>query len=393
MTRAVEQNTPRATKEPIQPAIQQVFSRIQHVLYIVRENRTYDQVLGDIPQANGDPRLVLFGRRITPNAHRLAERYVLLDNFYANGEVSQDGHSWCDSAYATDFTQKAWMYRYSGRGILDQDGRLSSSPGGTIWTLAGQHGLQYRNYGEGSDRPDAAWRRISRDFFEARDTNRADVFIQELAEAEKTGNWPQLMVMSLATDHTQGLLPGAYSPIADIADNDLALGRIVGAISRSRFWNSTAIFAVEDDAQDGPDHVDSHRTIALAISPYIRRKAVDHTQYTQVSILRTIELIFNLPSMTQFDSAATPLTNLFTDSPDFDPYVPAIPEVDMTARNPREGPDAVASLQLDFSAADRANPKLLNSILWRAVRPGEKEPVSVRGFFSQKLLPVDDDDR
>jgi hypothetical protein len=212
MTRAVEANTPAGAKGRIQETNNPVFSRIRHVLYVVRENRTYDQVFGDMPQGNGDPRLVLFGRRIAPNAHCLAENYVLLDNFYTNGEVSQDGHSWCDSAYATDFTQKAWLYRYSGRGNLDQDGRLSS-------------------------------------------------------------------------------FPGAYSPIADVADNDLALGRMVEAISHSCFWKETAIFVVEDDAQDGPDHVDSHRTVALVISPFAKRNAVDHTQYTQVSMVRTIELI------------------------------------------------------------------------------------------------------
>ena len=384
LTKLVRANTP----QPVSDADTSVLTRIKHVLYIIRENRTYDQVFGDLPQGNGDPHYVLFGRRVTPNAHRLAEKYVLFDNFYTNGEVSQDGHSWCDSAYATDFTQKSWMYRYSGRGELVQDGRLSSSPGGTLWQMAGSHGLDYRNYGEGSDRPSEAWKRLKSDFFDARDTDRARVFIQELNEAEKSGNWPRLMVMSLPTDHTQGLYPGAYSPIADVADNDLALGRIVEAISRSRFWKETAIFVVEDDAQDGPDHVDAHRTVGLVISPFIKRGVVDHTQYTQASMIRTIELILDLPAMTQFDAAATTLSGLLAGEPDFSEYRATVPEVDMSARNPHEGPEAAASLRLDFSDVDRADPKELNAILWRSIRPGEELPPSVYGRFSQQNSSV-----
>jgi hypothetical protein len=302
----------------------------------------------------------------------------LLDNFYTDGDVSQDGHSWCDSAYATDFLQKAWQYSYSGRGkIPDEGGRLSSSPGGTIWELAGSRGVDFRNYGEGSARPSEAWKRFKPDFFEARDTDRAAAFIQELALAEKSGNWPGLMVMSLPTDHTQGLLPGAYSPTADVANNDLALGRIVEGISNSRFWKETVIFVVEDDAQDGPDHVDAHRTVGLVISPFLKRGFVDHTRYTQVSILRTIEEILDLPSMSQFDEAATDFANIFSTQPNFARYKVIAPGVDMQARNPQEGPLARASLKLDFSDLDRADSRELNRILWHAIRPDEEEPVSV----------------
>ena len=387
LTKMVQRNTPAAgaAAERRQEEIRRsVFPQIKHILYVIRENRTYDQVFGDLPQGNGEPRYVLFGRSVTPNAHRLAETFALLDNFYADGEVSQDGHAWCDSAYATDFLQKAWQYSYSGRGkIPDEGGRLSASPGGTIWQLAGSRGLDFRNYGEGSARPSEAWKSFKPGFFEARDTHKAAAFLQDLAQAEKSGNWPRLMVMSLPTDHTQGLLPGAYSPTADVADNDLALGRIVEAISNSRFWKETAIFVVEDDAQDGPDHVDAHRTVGLVVSPFLRRGFVDHTRYTQVSILRTIEEILDLPSMSQFDEAATDFANLFTTQPNLEKYKAITPGVDMQARNPREGPGARASLKLDFSELDRADSRELNRILWQAIRPGEDEPVSVHPSIPQ----------
>lgn len=378
LTEMVRRNTPAVHPEAggeQEEIRRRVFPLIKHILYVIRENRTYDQILGDLPQANGDPRYVLFGRNVTPNVHRLAETYALLDNFYTNGEVSQDGHSWCDSAYATDFLQKAWLYSYSGRGsIPDEGGRLRESPAGTIWDLAGRHGLDFRNYGEGSSRPSEAWKDLDKDFFEVRDTHRASAFIRELSEAEISGNWPALMVMSLPTDHTQGLLPGAYSPIADVADNDLALGRIVEAISNSRFWKETAIFVVEDDSQDGPDHVDAHRTVGLVISPFLKRGIVDHARYSQVSMLRTIEQILDLPSMTQFDEAATDLAALFTTRLNLTKYGAITPLVNMEARNPREGPGAQESSKLDFSGLDRADPEELNRILWQAIRPLDDFP-------------------
>jgi len=338
-------------------------------------------------RGNGDPKLVLFGENVTPNAHRLAHDYVLLDNFYANGEVSWDGHQWCDNAYATDYTQRFWMYTYSGRSELAQDGRLRSLAGTTLWDLAGRFGLDYRNYGEGQERPSQALRALGTK--NIRDTDRVAAFIQELNQAETTGDWPALQVMSLPGDHTRGLLPDSYSPSAMVADNDLALGKLVEAVSHSRFWNETAILVVEDDAQDGPDHVDAHRTVALAISPYIKRHFVDHTQYTQVSLVRTIELILGLPILSQYDDAATPLDHAFTGEPNFAPYSAVTPGVDMQSRNPKDGAGAVASLQLDFSDLDRADPARLNAILWHALRPGEPVP---RPVHSLVFVSGDDDD-
>lgn len=376
---------PRKPESSIQEA---ALSKIKHVVYIIRENRTYDQVMGDVARGNGDANLVLFGADITPNAHRLANDYVLFDNFYANGEVSWDGHEWCDYAYATDYTQRFWMYTYSGRSELPQDGRLRRLPGASIWELAGRSGLDYRNYGEGRERPSQALGALGTGI---RDTDRVAAFIQEMKKAEASGDWPALLVMSLPGDHTRGLLPDAYSPAAMVADNDLALGRLVEAISHSRFWKETAILVVEDDAQDGPDHVDAHRTVALAISPYIQRGFVDHTQYTQVSLVRTIELILGLPNLSQYDEAATPLDD-FTRQPNFGTYAAIVPRVDMSARNPKDGSGAVASLQLDFSDVDRADPAKLNAILWNALRRDRPLPASTHSLVLPAWRDDDDDD-
>jgi YVTN family beta-propeller protein len=371
----------------------EVFPKIHHVLYIIRENRTYDQVLGDLGVGNGDPKLVLFGENVTPNAHSLARHFVTLDNLYCDGEVSEDGHQWSDAAYATDFTEKAWTNSYSDRNEPEADERLVSSPAGYLWDACARHNLTFRSYGEMASfksSPDSApevkavgslAEHVSLEWLKAksgRDTDKASVFINELNEAEKTGEWPNFMVMSLGEDHTSGLAPGAFSPTAQVGSNDQALGRMVEAISRSRFWKETAIFVIEDDAQNGPDHVDAHRTVGLVVSPWFKRGAVDSTMYTTSSFVRTIELILGLPPMTQFDTAATPLYASFTTEAAFDAIPSLGPRTDLTVRNPRTGAGAVASMKLDFSDYDRADPDELNRILWNALRPGEPMPAPVR---------------
>jgi YVTN family beta-propeller protein len=398
-TKQVFANVPKPA-QIIDPAVarsiqQNAFRHIKHVLYIIRENRTYDQVMGDMAQGNGDPNLVLFGRNVTPNAHALAGCYVLIDNLYVNGEVSEDGHQWCNAAYATDFTEKGWINNYSGRNEPDADDHLTESPGGYLWDNCAHHGVTYRSYGEFAtfrSSPNAppvftgngslaghaslAWEKVQR-FSGGRDKGKAQVFIDELREGEKTGHWPSFMVMHLGEDHTQGLSAGAFSPVAEVADNDQALGLIVQAVSHSKFWKSTAIFVIEDDAQDGPDHVDCHRTVGLVISPYIKRGFVDHTHYTTVSFVRTMELILGLPPMTQYDTAATPLYNSFATNPVLLAYSNLAPRVDLTAKNPKTGPGAIASAKLDFSDVDRADPQALNHILWNALRPGTPMPAPV----------------
>ena len=367
---------------------------IKHVVYIIRENRTYDQVFGDIKAGNGDPSLVLFGQTVTPNAHALASHYVLLDNLYCNGEVSEDGHQWCDAAYATNFTEKVWPSAYSERGEPDADERVTASPAGYFWDNCTRHGLTFQTYGEFSSfksspnsppvftgktglagHASAAWSAIS---FSRHDTEKAAVFLSDLSAAGKTGLWPQFTVMSLGEDHTQGLDAEKYTPTAHVAANDQALGQIVEGISKSRFWKDTAIFVIEDDAQDGPDHVDAHRTVGLVISPYVKRGAKDSTQYTTASMVRTMELILGLPPMTQYDEKATPLLNCFTPSADMTAYANLKPLVDLEARNPATGDGATASAKLNLSGIDRADPDALNAILWASLKPGVKMPAPVR---------------
>ncbi len=379
------------------------FSRIKHVVYIIRENRTYDEVFGDIKSGNGDANLVLFGSNVTPNAHMLAEKTVLFDNLYVNGEVSEDGHEWCNAAYATDFTEKAWENTYSGRGEPFNDERLYESPGGYLWDNCARHNVTYRSYGEFADftaspnsspvfsgegtlagHASAAWSLLP-GWTGQRDQGRAQTFIDELHSAEATGVWPDFMVMHLFEDHTEGLTAGAYSPTAEVADNDQALGKIVDAVSHSKFWSSTAIFVIEDDAQDGPDHVDCHRTYGLVLSPYVKHGFVDHTHYTTASFVRTMEQILHLPPMSQYDKYATPLTNSFASAPVMEAFDDIPPKVDLEAKNPATGSGATASAKLDFSDVDRCDPQTLNHILWEALRPGMPMPAPV---FSAESGPI-----
>ena len=323
-----------------QTILKNVFPRIKHVLWIIRENRTYDQILGDLPYGNGDPSLAIFGKDVTPNAHALAQEFVLLDNLYCSGEVSEDGHEWCNAAYATDFTEKAWINSYSDRGEPDSDDRLTKSPAGYLWDNCRKNNVTYRSYGEyaafSSDKNHApvfhgdkgleghtslAWSVLDG----KHDFERVEAFVSELRDAEKTGDWPAYMVMSLGEDHTMGGRANWFTPDACVASNDQALGKIVEAVSRSKFWASTAIFVMEDDAQDGPDHVDAHRTVGFVISPYTRRHAVDSTLYTTVSFVHSMELMLKLEPMTQYDSSAMPVFNAMTEQADFSPFtvVPA----------------------------------------------------------------------
>ena len=397
-TRQVYANTPGLVQKTAQigPSLPAAFGKIKHVLYIIRENRTYDQVFGDIKAGNGDPDLTIFGAQTTPNAHALATQYVLLDNLYCNGEVSEDGHKWCDAAYATDFIEKVWPSNYSSRGEPDSDERVGVSPAGNLWDNCRRHGVTYYAYGEEAEftsTPNAppkftgdkgltghaseeygkiGW------FAPPRDVGRADIFLRDLHAAEGTGNWPQFIVMGLPEDHTQGLSAGAYTPTANVAENDQALGRIVEGLSHSRFWDSTAIFVIEDDAQNGPDHVDAHRTVGLVLSPYVKRDGTDSTQYTTASMVRTMEMLLGLPPMTQFDRNATPMQASFTSQPDLTAYTDIAPRVDLEAKNPQTGPGATASAKLDFSAPDRADPDALNAILWHALKPGVPQPAPVR---------------
>ncbi len=401
-TRQVMMNAPllEFTAPPIaeRKAIEQTaFKKIKHVIYVIKENRTYDQVLGDIPKGNGDPSLTIFGRQITPNLHKIAEQFTLLDNIYTDGDVSQIGHQWTDAAYASDYTERQWELNYGGHGEVKSDKRLTASPGEYIWSLARKKGLWARVYGEYVDiqedhdsledkevKANPEKYGYSESFEKifargGRDTEKVADFLKEMRAAEKTGKWPALMVMALPEDHTRGMSAGAFTPQAMVGSNDLAVGQLVEAVSKSRFWKDTAIFVIQDDAQAAPDHVDSHRTTGYVASAYVKRGVVDSTMYSTTSMLRTIELILGLPPMSQFDARATPMYRCFMTKPDLTPFTALKPTIDLNARNPRNTALARRSAKLDFSEIDRADFTELNHILWEAMRPGQPYPAPVRG--------------
>lgn len=361
---------------------------IKHVLYIIKENRTYDQVFGDFkdaqgkPAGNGDPHLVMYGEDVTPNHHQLARDYVLLDNLYCNGEVSVDGHSWCDAAIATDYNERSWIISYSSHGKLPGNEEMENPAAGYLWDLCRRQGVSFKNYGEGSQRVPSSSRGK---WTGARDIDRVKWWIRDLEAAEQTGVLPQFTIMSLGEDHTQGTTPGAFTPDAAVASNDIALGRIVEAASRSRFWNEMAVFVIEDDAQNGPDHVDAHRTVGLVISPFCRRGVVDNTLYTTASMVRTMELILGLPPLTQYDAGATPMFNCFQKTAELALYHPLIPQVDLNAKNTAKAPFAKQSARMDFREYDRAPEDELNRILWYVAKgPDAPYPAPIhRAVFTR----------
>ncbi len=360
-------------------------SPIKHVLYIIKENRTYDQVLGDLKDAtgrtlgNGAPELTIFGEAITPNQHQLAREYVLFDNLYSNSEVSVDGHSWCDAAMATDYNQRSWIARYSGHGNLPGNEEMENPAAGYLWDLCRRHGVSYRNYGEGAQRVPSSSRGRWGNWDDHRDFDLADYWIADLREAERTGELPRFTIMSLGENHTRGTTPGEYTPSASVASNDLGLAKIVAAASRSRFWREMAIFVIEDDTQNGPDHVDAHRTVGFVISPYAKRGFVDSTFYTTASMVRTMELILGLPPLTQYDAGATPMFNAFSSTPVLAPYTVRTPDVDLNARNTEASPLAAESRRMNFSAFDAAPEDALNRVLWAAAKPGVPYPPPIHG--------------
>ena len=393
-------------------------SPIRHVFYVIRENRTYDQILGDLERGNGDPTLALFGEAVTPNAHALAREFVVLDNFYVNAEVSYDGHAYSTAAYATDFVEKMWPTNYGGRGGVSRSegggeprnpfGNVAAPADGYIWDFANRAGVSVRSYGEFADW-DTRWGPVRATVpglegkvhpeyppydLEVTDNQRVDVWLKEFREFERTGELPRLSIIRLPNDHTLGTRPGAPTPRAMIAENDLALGRIVEAISASRFWKESAVFVLEDDAQNGPDHVDAHRSVLLVASPYSRRGALDSTLYTTASMLRTIELILGLEPMSQLDAAAAPMYNAFQPVPDLRPYTRRPARVPLDERNGPDAPGAAASMRMDFSVADVVPELELNRILWQTVHGRDAVmPPPVRSAFVRAVADDDDGER
>ena len=390
-------------------------SLIKHVLYIIKENRTYDQVLGDVKRGEGDASLCIFGKEVTPNHHHLVDEFVLLDNFYCSGVLSADGHQWALEAYVTDYLEKGFggwprSYPYEGGDAM------AYAPSGFLWDGALKNKKSLRIYGEfvhGSVRwkdparkPGPNFMDCYRDFTQqagqieirgtaaiktlepyvcpttigfpsiVSDVYRADQFNRELKKFEAEGRLPNLMILLLPNDHTMGTRPNQPTPEAAVADNDLALGQVVEASSHGKFWSETAIFVVQDDPQNGFDHIDGHRTVAMAISPYTRRHAVDSTNYNQTSMVRTIELILGLPPMNQLDASATPMAGCFTAKPDLTPYEAVKNNIPLdrlnpdvkSIRDPRQLHWANVSLKLPLDEVDEADEDTLNRILWHSVR-------------------------
>jgi DNA-binding beta-propeller fold protein YncE len=391
-------------------------SPIKHCIYIIKENRTYDQVFGDVKAGNGDPALCLFPEKVTPNHHKLVREFVLLDNFYCDGEVSADGHEWSMAAYATDFVEKSWPIAYRP-GNLKKFGypsegnyEIASSAGGYIWDRCAEAGLSYRSYGEfvqnGKTEKDPSFTKVKgleghfdpqfRGFdLEYPDQKRADRFLEELARFEREGDMPRFIVLRLPNDHTSGTKFGAPTPTAAVADNDLALGRVVEGISASKFWKDTAIFVVEDDAQNGPDHVDAHRTVALVISPYTKRGHVDSALYSTSSMLRTMELILGLKPMSQFDAAARPMYGSFQAKAEMSGYQHVVPEVDLKETNRKEAWGSQLSSEFNLAKEDAADDLLFNEVIWRSVRGADSPmpaPVRAAFVFPHPAKDKDDDD-
>ncbi len=390
---------------------------IEHVLYIIKENRTYDQVLGDMKEGNGDPALCLFPERVTPNHHALARQFVLLDNFYVDAEVSADGHEWSMGAYATDFVEKTWPLSYghakTGKFPYPSEGNLpiATPQRGYLWDAARLAGVTYRSYGEfvrnGKTPADPATVRLPalrghfdpgfRSFDMAYpDQLRADRFIAELHRFEAEGAMPRLQIIRLPNDHTSGTSVGKPTPTAAVADNDLALGRLVEAVTQSRFWPHTAIFVLEDDAQNGPDHIDAHRSPAFLISPYARHGAVDSHMYSTSSVLHTIELLLGLRPMSQFDAAARPMLPAFQPEPDLTPYAARPAQVSLEEKNTLFSFGVKASAKMDFTREDAIDDRALNDLLWHAIRgPDSRPPAPRRAAFvliAKKKAGKDDDD-
>jgi YVTN family beta-propeller protein len=403
---------PRAGKRPVPvPERHGEPSAFKHVVYVIKENRSYDQILGDMKEGNGDPSLCLFGEDVTPNQHKLAREFTLFDNFYCSSTLSATGHQWVNEAYVVDYLTKtfgSFVRSYP----CDGDDPLAFASSGFLWDNALSHGKTFRNFGEFTKSTyspkSATWTDVYNDYknhtravritvapnvkpmgahthpgypgfpLVTPDVYRAQLFIEELRSFERRGEFPNLVYVYLPANHTVGTRPGFPTPRAMVADNDLALGRVVEAITRSRFWKDTCVLVVEDDPQFGFDHVDGHRSVAQVISPYTRRKYVDHANYNQTGMVKTIELILGLPPMNQLDLSATPIRNCFQAEPDKKPFASVPNRIPLDQMNPSMGRlDGKAlywarkSLELDLDEADDADEETFNRILWHSVRGPE----------------------
>jgi len=388
LSAAVYQNTPY-TKEietnalgekgnPIPMKVGEA-SPIKYVFYILKENRTYDQVLADVAGGNGDTTLLLFGEKYTPNQHKLVKDFVLLDNFYVDGEVSSDGHNWSTSAHATDYLEKTWPTSYGGRGgKYDGEGNraIANPKNGFIWDYCKRAGVSYRTYGEFADnfKPNIP---VLADHFcpdfasfdqNVMDTTRFHAWKRDFDRLLALNQVPRFNSMHFPNDHTEGQRLGKKTPFAYVADNDYAIGLLVEHLSKSSIWKETAVFIVEDDAQNGPDHVDAHRTTAYLAGGFVKRGFVDHTPYSTSSMLRTMELILGLPPMSQYDAAATPMFRSFSSIPNAMPFIHELPRTNLFELNVKDTPSAQKSAKFDFKKEDSIPDLEFSEVIWKAVK-------------------------
>jgi len=380
-------------------------SLIKYVFYIIKENRTYDQVLGDMTKGNGDTSLCIFGQNVTPNHHAIADEFVLLDNFYVDAEVSADGHNWSTAAYATDFIEKTWPTSYGGRGgNYDSEGtRKAGDPrDGYIWDYCKRAGVSYRTYGEFAQDGVANIKSLQGHLcprspgfdLSIKDITREQIWADDFDSLVKINAVPQFNSIRICNDHTSGQRHGAISPIAAVADNDQAIGLLIDHLSKSPIWKQSVVFILEDDAQNGPDHVDAHRSPVLVAGPYVKRNTAIHDMYSTSGVLRTIELILGLPPMSQYDAAALPLYNCFTSTPDTTPYRVKPPQVDLEQRNVAINQSSKRSALFNLAKEDKVPDLELNDVIWKSVK-GENSvmPAPKRSaFVILEQKKKDDDD-
>lgn len=379
-------------------------SPIKYVFYIIKENRTYDQVLGDMPQGNGDSSLCIFPEKYTPNQHQISREFVLLDNFYVDSEVSADGHNWSTAAYANDYTEKTWVTSYGGRGgdyVYEGQSTTARPKGGFIWDHARRAGITFRTYGEFADDYKANYPTLEGHFCpyftswdtDVMDTTRVRQWAREFDSLVAKNALPRLNTLRLINDHTEGLRKGSHTPYAMVADNDLAVGLFIEHLSNSPVWKESAVFILEDDAQNGADHVDAHRSIAFVVSPYTRRHHVDHTMYSTSAMLRTIELILGMPPMSQYDVAATPMWRSFTAKPDLTPFKALPARISLDDRNAAVNELSRRSEAFDLTHEDRVPDLEFNEVLWKAIKGMDSEmPAPRRAAFLQQIAEDEEEE-
>ena len=374
-------------------------SPIKYVFYVIKENRTYDQVLGDVTTGNGDTSLVLFGRKNTPNQHAIVENFALLDNFYVDAEVSADGHNWSMGAYANDYLEKTWPTSYSGRGGTyggEGEREIANNKNGFIWDNCNRYGVSFRTYGEfvsnGQQTIPVLKNHFSKKYpdynLAIRDTMRVNIWRQEFDSLLSINAVPHFNTVRLGNDHTEGLRLGRPSPYAHVADNDLAVGMFIETLAKSPIWNETAVFIVEDDAQNGSDHVDAHRSPCYVAGGFVKRNVVDHTLYSTSSVIRTMELILGMAPMTQYDAAATPMWRIFDNVAKPSDFKAILPQISISDKNMVKNIWQQQSEKFSFVREDSNNDIEFNKMLWHGLKGDKPYPTPRRSAF---VMPLEKD--